>query len=213
MPNEPSFTQLQVDIARCQICAKALPLEPMPIVQLGKQAKILIAGQAPGQKSHDKGRPFDDASGERLRTWLGVTKAQFYDPNLFAILPMGFCFPGSYTTADKKSGDKPPRPECAPKWRQQVLDQLEHIELTLLVGKYAIEWHLKQKLSVTESVANWHTLWPNTLVMPHPSPRNNIWLKRNPDFEQLIIPQLQKRVALLIAASQTQRTNAYQAHK
>ncbi|MGS0679717.1 uracil-DNA glycosylase family protein [Shewanella sp. 125m-7] len=201
MPNEPSFTQLQADIARCQICAKVLPLEPKPIVQLGKQAKILIAGQAPGKKTHHKGRPFDDASGERLRTWLGVTKAQFYDPNLFAILPMGFCYPGSYSASDKKSGDKPPRPECAPTWRADVLKQLEQIELTLIVGKYAIEWHLKQKLSVTESVANWQTLWPNTLVMPHPSPRNNIWLKRNPDFEQLIIPQLQKRVAALIATS------------
>ncbi|ABZ77341.1 conserved hypothetical protein [Shewanella halifaxensis HAW-EB4] len=198
MPNERNFIQLQADIAQCQICSEFLPLEPKPIVQLGKYAKILIAGQAPGQKTHYKGRPFGDASGERLRTWLGVTKEQFYDPNLFAILPMGFCYPGSYTSADKQSGDKPPRPECAKKWRQDVLNRLEHIELTLLVGKYAIEWHLKQKLSVTQSVANWQALWPNTLVMPHPSPRNNIWLKRHSEFEQEIVPQLQQRVAALI---------------
>ncbi|MCG9730162.1 uracil-DNA glycosylase family protein [Shewanella sp. Isolate13] len=198
MPNVYSFTALKAEIEQCQICSEFLPLGAKPIVQLGKQAKILIAGQAPGQKTHHKGRPFDDASGERLRTWLGVTREQFYDPELFAIVPMGFCYPGSYTSADKQSGDKPPRPECAKRWRQEVLAQLEHIELTLLVGKYAIEWHLKQKLSVTQSVANWQDLWPTTLVMPHPSPRNNIWLKRHPEFEQQIIPQLQRRVTSLI---------------
>ncbi|GIU24482.1 uracil-DNA glycosylase family protein [Shewanella schlegeliana] len=198
MSNENSFITLKAEIAQCQLCKEFLPLGAKPIIQLDKQAKILIAGQAPGQKTHHKGRPFDDASGERLRTWLGVTREQFYDPELFAIVPMGFCYPGSYTTTDKQSGDKPPRPECANKWRQQVLDQLEHIELTLLVGKYAIEWHLQQRLSVSQSVANWQVLWPNTLVMPHPSPRNNIWLKRHPEFEQQIIPQLQRRVASLI---------------
>lgn len=198
MPSEQQLIPLQTDIEQCQICADSLPLGANPIVQLGKNAKILIAGQAPGQKTHHKGRPFDDASGERLRAWLGVTKEQFYDPNLFAIVPMGFCFPGSYSSADKKSGDKPPRPECAVKWRHDVLAQLEHIELTLLVGKYAIEWHLKQKISVSQSVSNWQTRWPKTLVMPHPSPRNNIWLKRHPDFETSIIPQLQQRVAQLI---------------
>ncbi|GIU44291.1 uracil-DNA glycosylase family protein [Shewanella sairae] len=200
MPSE-QLIPLQTDIEQCQICADSLPLGAKPIVQLGKYAKILIAGQAPGQKTHHKGRPFDDASGERLRAWLGVTKEQFYDPNLFAIVPMGFCFPGSYSPTDKKSGDKPPRTECAIAWRQSVLEQLEHIELTLLVGKYAIEWHLQQKISVTQSVSNWQTRWPATLVMPHPSPRNNIWLKRNPDFEQQIVPQLQKRVAQLISAA------------
>ena len=200
MPSE-QLIPLQTEIEQCQICADSLPLGAKPIVQLGKYAKILIAGQAPGQKTHHKGRPFDDASGERLRAWLGVTKEQFYDPNLFAIVPMGFCYPGSYSPTDKKSGDKPPRTECAIAWRQSVLEQLEHIELTLLVGKYAIEWHLQQKMSVTQSVSNWQTRWPATLVMPHPSPRNNIWLKRNPDFEQQIVPQLQKRVGQLISAA------------
>lgn len=201
MPEDHKLLHLQAEIARCKICSEFLPLEPKPIVQLGKQAKILIAGQAPGQRTHHKGRPFDDASGDRLRAWLGVTREQFYSPELFAIVPMGFCYPGSYTSAEKQSGDKPPRTECAKKWRQEVLNQLEHIELTLLVGKYAIEWHLKQKLSVTQSVANWQALWPKTLVMPHPSPRNNIWLKRHPEFEQQIIPQLQKRVTSLIGQS------------
>ena len=202
MPSKLKLIQLQAEIAQCEICSEFLPLEARPIVQLGVGAKILIAGQAPGQKTHHKGRPFDDASGERLRAWLGVTKEQFYDPNLFAILPMGFCYPGSFSASDKQSGDKPPRPECAKQWRQQVLSQLPNIELTLLVGKYAIEWHLKQKISVTQSVANWQGLWLTTLVMPHPSPRNNIWLKRNPEFETEIIPQLQLRVERLIKQAQ-----------
>ncbi|WP_299806648.1 uracil-DNA glycosylase family protein [uncultured Shewanella sp.] len=207
MPNEHQLIQLQAEIAQCQICSEYLPLGAKPIVQLGIGAKILIAGQAPGKKTHHKGRPFDDASGERLRTWLGVTREQFYNPQLFAIVPMGFCYPGSYSatdkhSGDKQSGDKPPRPECAKKWRQQVLNQLPNIELILLVGKYAIEWHLNQKVSVTDSVANWQSLWPNTLVMPHPSPRNNIWLKRNPEFENEIIPLLQLRVARLIKQEQ-----------
>lgn len=197
MPSELKLIQLQAEIAQCQICSEFLPLGAKPIVQLGAGAKILIAGQAPGKKTHHKGRPFDDASGERLRAWLGVTREQFYDPELFAILPMGFCYPGSYSANDKQSGDKPPRPECAKQWRKQVLKQLPNVELTLLVGKYAIEWHLKQKISVTDSVANWQALWPHILVVPHPGPRNNIWLKRNPEFEQKIIPQLQQRIAKL----------------
>ncbi|MCL1139080.1 uracil-DNA glycosylase family protein [Shewanella pneumatophori] len=197
MPNE-QLIKLQTDIAHCQICAASLPLGAKPIVQLGASAKILIAGQAPGRKTHEKGRPFDDASGKRLRSWLGVSEAQFYNPDLFAIVPMGFCFPGSYSKIDKQSGDKPPRPECAAKWRQEVLKQLEQIELTLLVGKYAIEWHMQQKLTVTQSVAQWQSLWPKTLVMPHPSPRNNIWLKQHPQFEADIVPKLQQRIATLI---------------
>ncbi|QQX78875.1 uracil-DNA glycosylase family protein [Shewanella sp. KX20019] len=195
MPKPEQFELLLHKVSQCQLCAAHLPLAPKPIVQLSSNAKILIAGQAPGQKTHHKGHPFDDASGERLRLWLGVTREQFYDPNLFAILPMGFCFPGSYSTADKKSGDKPPRPECADKWRQSILDELQSIELTLIVGQYAIAWHLQRKLTVTQAVAQWQTLWPNTLVMPHPSPRNNIWLKRHPEFEQQVIPILQQRVA------------------
>ncbi|WOT04110.1 uracil-DNA glycosylase family protein [Shewanella youngdeokensis] len=197
MPNTCQLNQLLGQIKQCQLCAKHLPLGPKPIVQLASNAKILIAGQAPGQKTHHKGHPFDDASGNRLRQWLGVSKEQFYDADLFAIMPMGFCFPGSYTTNDNKSGDKPPRPECEI-WRQPLLNQLHKVELTLLVGQYAIEWHLKQKLTVTNAVAQWQDFWPHTLVMPHPSPRNNIWLKRHPEFEQLIIPKLQQRVAELI---------------
>ncbi|MCL1049865.1 uracil-DNA glycosylase family protein [Shewanella abyssi] len=197
-----NLNNLLGQVKQCQLCAKHLPFAPKPIVQLASNAKILIAGQAPGQKTHHQGRPFDDASGQRLREWLGVTDDEFYDPELFAILPMGFCFPGSYAATDKKSGDKPPRPECAAKWRQEILNQLNQVELTLLVGKYAIEWHLQQKLTVTQAIENWQTLWPHTLVMPHPSPRNNIWLKRNPLFEQQIIPKLQQRVTAIITAVQ-----------
>ena len=198
MPKDNRLDNLLNQVQQCQLCSEHLPFAAKPIIQLGSKAKILIAGQAPGQKTHHKGHPFDDASGERLRTWLGVTREQFYNPDLFAILPMGFCFPGSYSTDDKKSGDKPPRPECAATWRQLILNELKHVELTLLVGQYAIEWHLRKKLTVTKAVEQWQTLWPTTLVMPHPSPRNNIWLRRHPEFESVIIPQLQHRVAALI---------------
>ncbi|MCL1093236.1 uracil-DNA glycosylase family protein [Shewanella kaireitica] len=198
MPKDNRLDNLLNQVQHCQLCSKHLPFAAKPIVQLASNAKILIAGQAPGQKTHHKGHPFDDASGERLRGWLGVTREQFYSPELFAILPMGFCFPGSYSTADKKSGDKPPRPECAATWRKPILNELKHVELTLLVGQYAIEWHLKQKLTVTKAVEQWQELWPEILVMPHPSPRNNIWLKRHPEFENLIIPKLQQRVSELI---------------
>lgn len=203
MRENANLTNLLSQVKQCQLCAEHLPFAPKPIVQLASNAKILIAGQAPGQKTHHKGHPFDDASGERLRLWLGVTREQFYNPDLFAILPMGFCFPGSYTATDKKSGDKPPRPECEAAWRQPLLKELHHVELTLLVGQYAIEWHLKRKLTVTHAVEQWQTLWPHTLVMPHPSPRNNIWLKRHPEFEQQIIPKLQQHVATLISPEQT----------
>lgn len=176
-PKDNRLDNLLTQVQHCQLCNEHLPFAAKPIVQLASHAKILIAGQAPGQKTHHKGRPFDDASGERLRTWLGITCEQFYNPELFAILPMGFCFPGSYSTHDKKSGDKPPRPECADTWRQPILKELKHVELTLLVGQYAIEWHLKRKLTVTKALEQWQELWPETLVMPHPQPKKQYLAK------------------------------------
>jgi uracil-DNA glycosylase len=152
---------------------------------------VLIAGQAPGRKVHETGVPFDDASGDRLRAWLGVTREVFYDAEQIAILPMGFCFPGS-----GKSGDLPPRLECAPAWREQLLSHLSNIEVTLLVGKYAQAYHLRgERLSLTETVRAWRSYWPAIIPLPHPSPRNNIWFSRNPWFEKQLLPVLRLRVS------------------
>ena len=186
-----TLDSLLLDIRACNICAADLPHGPRPVLQVSSSAKILIAAQAPGRKVHASGVPFDDASGKRLRTWLGVTREQFYDKNLFAIVPMGFCYPGKAV-----SGDLAPRPECAPKWRTAVLDQLTNIELTLVIGQYAQHFHLSRSTAnLTDIVRNWREHWPAVLPLPHPSPRNNIWLKRNAWFEQEILPPLRQRVA------------------
>ena len=163
--------------------------------QVGAAAPVLIAGQAPGRKVHETGVPFDDPSGDRLRGWLGVDKATFYDPDRVAILPMGFCYPGS-----GKSGDLPPRPECAPAWRAEGLSLLARVRLTLVIGQYAMAWHLGDRRgeTLTDTVRNWRAYWPSLLPLPHPSPRNNIWLRRNPWFEAEVIPKLRKRVAALL---------------
>jgi uracil-DNA glycosylase len=158
-------------------------------------ARILIAGQAPGRKVHDTGVPFNDASGERLRAWLGMSREVFYDAERVAILPMGFCFPGT-----GKSGDLPPRPECALAWRAALLSRLKKLRLTLVIGQYAQAYHLPGAgESLTEVVQAWRRHWPDTVPLPHPSPRNNLWLKRNPWFEQELIPVLRNRVAQVLA--------------
>jgi len=186
-----------VDEARdCTLCASHLPLAPRPILQLHPNARILIAGQAPGQKAHDSGIPFDDASGQRLRTWMGVDSGLFYNPEKIAILPMGFCYPGKGI-----SGDLPPRPECAEQWRSRLLEQLPNIRLTLLTGQYAQQWHLNdmKKAGLTETVKAWREYWPTILPMPHPSPRNNRWLKQNPWFEAEVIPILRTELAAILS--------------
>ena len=177
----------------CAICDN-LPLGPNPLLQASADARILIAGQAPGSKTHQKGRPFDDASGKRLRQWLGVTDDQFYDPELFAILPMGFCYPGS-----GKGGDLPPRPECAPAWRRPLLQAMPSIELTIVLGQFALDWHLGERKSrtLTDTVKRWQEFWPELLPLPHPSPRNIRWFMANPWFEAEVIPSLQDRVRAL----------------
>ncbi len=188
-----SFDALLADVRACAICSD-LPLGPRPVVQAHPGSRILIAGQAPGRKVHASGVPFDDASGQRLRAWLGVTREEFYDPKRFAILPMGFCFPGTGT-----SGDLPPRPECAPAWREQLIAQLDHVELTLVIGQYAQAHYFGAAHStVTATVRSWRTRWPNTLPLPHPSPRNNLWLRRNPWFEAELLPALRLRVGALL---------------
>ncbi len=185
------------EIKACTIC-QDLPLGPNPILQFSAEAKILVAGQAPGQITHHKGRPFDDASGDRLRDWLGIDRDIFYDPQQLAVVPMGFCFPGK-----GKSGDLAPKAICAETWRHKILDVLPDIELTLVIGKYAMDWHLpnRQEKNLTETVRNWkHYIEQDNpiLPLPHPSPRNNIWLKKNPWFEEEVVKFIRKRASELI---------------
>jgi uracil-DNA glycosylase len=183
---DAQFADLLESVKRCQVCAEFLPLGPRPVVQLGPQATILIAGQAPGRRVHESGVPFDDPSGDRLREWLGISKEFFYDPTKVAILPMGFCYPGT-----GKSGDLPPRPECEKTWRQQLLSQLTGIKLTLVIGQYAQKWHLAHvEKNLTETVRAWKEYGPRVIPLPHPSPRNNIWLKKNPWFSKSLLPEL-----------------------
>lgn len=182
------FADLLESVKRCQLCVEFLPLGPRPIVQLDPQATILIAGQAPGRRVHESGVPFDDPSGDRLREWLGVSRDVFYDPTKVAILPMGFCYPGT-----GKSGDLPPRSECENAWRRQLLNQLTRIRLTLVIGQYAQKWHLQHvEKNLTETVRAWKDYGPGVIPLPHPSPRNNIWLKKNPWFSESLIPELRR---------------------
>jgi len=190
-----TLKQLISEVKKCTLCTDSLPLGARPILQLNQQAKVLIAGQAPGIRVHQSGIPFDDPSGARLRSWMGLSEDSFYDAQQIAILPMGFCYPGT-----GKSGDLAPRPECAEQWRTELLNAMPNIALTLVIGMYAKKWHLPalRKQNLTQTVKNWDSYWPEILVLPHPSPRNNIWLKKNPWFEKTIIPKLQQRVANLI---------------
>lgn len=188
------MNQLKVllsEVRGCTHCSMHLPHGTRPVLQYHPSAKILIAGQAPGRKVHESGIPFNDASGDRLRDWMGVTKEVFYDSTQIAILPMGFCYPGT-----GPSGDLPPRPECAPLWREKLLSRLNNLKLTLVIGEFAQAYHLPEaSSSVTSRVEAWRDHWPNTVPLPHPSPRNNIWLRRNPWFEQDMVPALQQRTA------------------
>ena len=182
-----SLARLMTEIHSCKACAQYLPIEPRPVLQAHSTARILIAAQAPGRKVHETGIPFNDASGERLRSWLGLSRDVFYDPKLVAILPMAFCFPGT-----GRSGDLPPRPECAELWRKKLLAHLKQVRLTLVIGQYAHAYHLPQtsRLPLSEAIKDCRTMWPHTVALPHPSPRNNIWLKRNPWFESELVPAL-----------------------
>ena len=184
--------KLLAEIRGCRLCAASLPMGPRPVLQASAQARLLIAGQAPGRKVHESGVPFDDASGERLRGWLGIDRATFYDAKCVAILPMGFCYPGT-----GKSGDLPPRPECPPAWRARVLATMPKIALTLVVGQYAQAWHLGKaaKANLTQTVSAWASYGSQIMPLPHPSPRNNIWLAQNRWFEAELLPVLRKRVA------------------
>ena len=189
-------TQLLADIRACNACAPHLPDGVRPVVQMHPAASILVVGQAPGRKVHATGIPFNDASGDRLRAWMGIDRAVFYDPQQIALVPMGFCYPGT-----GPSGDLAPRTECAPLWRTRALTHLPHIALTLVIGRYAQLWHMPvdtKTHNVTQVVQHWRDHLPTVIPLPHPSPRNNIWVKRNPWFETELLPVLRLHVAALL---------------
>jgi uracil-DNA glycosylase len=207
---EGDIEKLRREIAACRVCRDApargadyrLPHEPRPVVVMSSQARILIAGQAPGLRVHESGIPFNDASGDRLRQWLQVDRDSFYNRDHFALVPMGFCFPGY----DAGGSDLPPRRECAPLWQRKVLDMMPQIELVIVIGQYAQAWHLgtERMGSVTETVSSWRRYFhtnasPALLPLPHPSWRNSGWLKRHPWFEAELLPVLQERVKILVS--------------
>ena len=195
---DTNLEKILADIAKCNVCEtaeKPLPHSARPVVWASPASKIRIIGQAPGTRVHASGIPFDDPSGDRLRDWLGVTRDQFYNTKLFAITPMGFCFPG----LDAKGGDLPPRKECAPLWQKPLSDALQNVHLTLLVGQYAQKQYLMQlrKKNLTETVKAWREYGDHILPLPHPSWRNNVWIKKNQWFEDTL-SDLKRRVRHLI---------------
>jgi len=186
--------RLSQEARACRICQAHLPLGPRPVFRVSTTARILIVGQAPGRLVHETGIPWNDRSGERLRDWLGLASEDFYDRRRIAIVPMGFCFPGT----DANGADRPPRPECAPRWQARFLALMPRIELTLLVGRYAQLFYLGRGASMTETVAAWRDHPQALLPLPHPSWRNTGWLRRNPWFERELVPVLRRRVAALM---------------
>lgn len=192
--SKKKLADLTSQIRSCKLCDKELPLAPNPIVLPSRTARLIIIGQAPGTKVHHSCIPWDDASGDRLRDWMGLSRDIFYDNDKIAIMPMGFCYPGK-----GKSGDLPPRTECAPQWHQPLLELMPQIELVILVGMYAQKYYLKDfcKSTLTETVRAWQTYAPRYLPIPHPSPRNRLWLKRNVWFEHDVVPVLKQHVKVL----------------
>jgi len=187
--------KLLEEVRACRVCEKSLPLGPRPVLRAAASARLLIIGQAPGTRVHASGIPWDDPSGDRLRDWMGLDKEVFYDESRIAIVPMGFCYPGR-----GRSGDLPPRPECADLWHQRILEQLPNRELTLLIGSYAQKHYLasaRQK-NLTETVREWRNYLPEFLPLPHPSPRNLRWMKKNAWFERTVVPELQRSVKHLL---------------
>lgn len=192
-----SVAKLLTEVRSCVVCAESLPDGPNPVVQVGANAGIVIIGQAPGRRVHQTGIPWNDPSGDTLRNWLDLTPGQFYNPELVALIPMGFCYPGS-----AKSGDKPPRPECAPLWHDQLLSHLPASHLKIIIGTYAQARYLPDRAkTLTATVAQWQTYLPDRIPLPHPSPRNRHWLTKNPWFEQETVPALQARVQQALTAS------------
>ena len=190
-----SVEKLMVEIRKCRECESDLPLGPRPILAAGKNSKILIIGQAPGIRVHESGVAWNDPSGNRLRQWMGIESHAFYDPNVVAIVPMGFCYPGT-----GNSGDLPPRPECAKLWHEQLISLLKNVEFTLVIGTYAQAFCLgdRRRQNLTKTVQAWREFTPDYLPLPHPSPRNNRWLKKNPWFEEDVLPYLKAQVMKIL---------------
>lgn len=177
-------------VRACRLCEPDLPLGVNPIVQASSSAKLLIIGQAPGTRVHQTSIPWNDPSGNRLREWLELDNETFYDANKIAIMPMGLCYPGKGS-----GGDLPPRKECAPQWHHRILEQLPNVGMTLLIGQYAQNYYLRDKpKTLTETVQQWHRWAPKYLPLPHPSPRNTLWLKKNPWFEAEVVPYIRDYV-------------------
>lgn len=202
------FDVLLDEIQACTRCAGSMPHEPRPVLQAHPDARIVIISQAPGWRVHASGIPFDDPSGDRLRTWLGISRDDFYDQERIAIIPMSFCYPGT-----GRSGDLPPRTECAPAWHDALFAHLPRLELRVLVGRYAQAHYLDERGSrLTDWVRDWKKHWPGTILLPHPSPRNNRWLVRNPWFEKELVPALQSRVGEILGDPAHTRTNEHAQH-
>ncbi len=193
---EDAFDRLMVEVRACARCAAHLPLGPRPVLRGLPSARLLITSQAPGTKVHETGLSFNDRSGDRLRQWLGIDRDTFYDERRVAILPMGLCYPGRYAAG----GDLPPRPECAPLWHGRLLAAWPAIDLTLLVGSYAIDHYLKPRpqKGMTETVRAWRDFLPEFLPLPHPSWRTTAWEARNPWFAAEVLPELRRRVQALL---------------
>lgn len=184
-----SLDALLAEIRACRLCAGHLPADARPVLQAGAGARVLVIGQAPGARANAAGRPFADPSGDRLRHWLGVTPEAFHDPSRFALVPMGFCFPGT----DPRGGDRPPRPECAPTWRRRLEPHLAQVRLRITLGAAALRWTTGER-DLTAAVGRWRDRPEGLFVAPHPSWRNSAWLKRNPWFEAEAVPELRARV-------------------
>lgn len=191
-----TLANLLTAVRDCDICAANLPLGPRPVVHVDASARMLIIGQAPGTRVHESGIPWNDPSGDRLRQWLNIDREQFYSDKRLAIMPMGFCYPGK-----GRSGDLPPRKECAPHWHERLLAQMPSIDLVLLIGQYAQNYYLNDEFkTLTERVEN-HPADSYFFPLPHPSPRNQLWLKRNPWFETRVLPRLRRRVSSILEMS------------
>lgn len=190
-----NIKSLLTEIKSCTLCSDHLPLGPRPVMAASSTSKIAIIGQAPGSIVHRTGIPWDDKSGENLRNWTGISNKDFYDQSKIAILPMGFCYPGK-----GKSGDLPPRKECAAEWHKKVLDAIDELELILLIGKYAQDYYLGKlaKSNLTETVKSFEEYLPKYFVLPHPSPRNNIWQAKNQWFPALVLPELKERISSIL---------------
>ena len=189
-----SLIPLLEEVRACRLCEAHLPLGPNPVVRAGQSARLLIVGQAPGTRVHETGIPWNDPSGDRLRDWLQMDREVFYDENQIAIIPMGFCYPGR-----GKGGDLPPRPECAPQWHERLLAELPDLQLTLLVGQYAQKYYLPSPgKTLSDNVRDFdRALQSGYFPLPHPSPRNRLWLRQRPWFEEAVLPVLRERVKAL----------------